>query len=117
MEGESLFLEYLGRQTELWHSVAMSTSPKIVAAAIKDKDGKVYSVPQPGRHCDVFLTMPRDQRLLEAVQGFIDETGAFLDRHQAYKVAKENFQILPAEYYEANNIAPTPGTLYSEDLW
>lgn len=88
----------------------MSGLPKITHVAIKHA-GKVHSLPAPNRHHHVIRAMggiPGPD-----IQGFLDDTGRFLTRKQAFRLASANGQI----------IRPTdPSTyqgdqLFSEDLW
>lgn len=64
------------------------------------------------RHCDAFAIMKefgyephKDYAIVE--QGFLTETGLFLNRVQAMKHARECGQVNTTEFSE----------LYSEDLW
>ena len=82
----------------------------IVAAAIRI-DGVVHSLPKPARHHDIVqqATGPAGE---DALQGFIDDEHGFVDRYDAWIIAKRAGQLLAR--------APTDGrggTLYSEDVW
>lgn len=72
----------------------------------------VLSVPRPGRHGDVFLGarfgLAADAAAAE--QGFITNTGRFVDRKEGYPLAQSAGQII-------THGSSCPGTLYSEDLW
>ena len=75
-------------------------------------DGKVYSVPRPGRHHDVIRLM-RDQGVTEPQtgaweQGFVLSDGRFARRKPAGLIAKKAGQIVALKW---------PPSLYSEDLW
>lgn len=76
----------------------------IVKAAIK-KNGVVYSVDRPGRHRQVFDIMPDT---LNAEQGFLTSSGAFVDRVEAGKIAVASGQIKWLKW---------PPQLFTEDLW
>lgn len=82
--------------------------PFITHVAIKYR-GKLYSLPQPNRHHHVIgliggISAPDKQ-------GFLDNTGRFLDRKQALKLAKLNGQLIRGTSgYQGNE-------LFSEDLW
>lgn len=85
----------------------------IEAAAIKTSDGKVWSVPRPGRHDACFVkiaaavgydvehqkttTEEEHERWIaymrDHVQGFTTDQGVFLDRAQSYEHAKECGQL------------------------
>jgi hypothetical protein len=80
----------------------------IIAAAIKLGD-KVYSVPRPGRHHNVIQQM-RQQGvgrgdIAQGIQGFLTQSGQFLDRIEAAKLALSNGQVSHST------------ELFSEDLW
>jgi hypothetical protein len=89
----------------------------IEAAATKTSDGKVWAVPRPERHSDVFAVIARAvhydinnqlthteterQRWLDYVRGhisgFVTDEGVFLDREQAYEhaLAHKQFGVVP----------------------
>ena len=89
----------------------------IVKAAIKDGDGNIHDVPQPGRHSDVLVEGDN------SVQGFTDEAGKFYNRNEAAKHAVDCGQ----QFYCSSPVDSTkrfkcevpavPFTLVSEDLW
>ena len=88
----------------------------IKAAAIKLEDGEVVSLSRPARHSDI-ISFCRDREynrisVSGAVQGFITEEDVFVNRNEAYIIAKENNQILESEMYSSR-----PVLLYTEDLW
>lgn len=79
-------------------------------------EGVVYSLPKPNRHHDVIRlmveTLGRDNvtGISGEAQGFLDESGRFLNRKQALVSAQLHNQIR----------ADRPiigGQLYSENLW
>lgn len=86
----------------------------IVRAAIT-RDGGVWSVPKPGRHNHV-LELMRNHGLEKRVtwpfdeQGFLTDTGMFLDRRQALRHAVISGEV-PLEWEETHT------QLFSEDLW
>ena len=75
----------------------------ITYVAIKDRNGRVWSLPAPNRHHNVIHlvhveTGDREKALHllgEHIQGFLNDTGTFLDRIQAWHEAKKCNQILP----------------------
>lgn len=96
----------------------------IVAAAIKDKNDRVWAVPAPGRHGDIIRRMyahrieqglKHDDAFVGTdngdTQGFIDDEHGFVDRKQAFRIADQCRQILDME-----KTVPTTG-LFSEDVW
>jgi len=83
----------------------------IIGVAIKDGDGRVYSLPEPYRHSHVIGVMARICKLKIPIigeQGFITDDGIFLGREEAAVYALQNKQI------EKLSWGPE---LYSEDLW
>jgi hypothetical protein len=84
---------------------------KIIQAAIR-KDGIVYTMPPPARHNNILhlceelttsgLVMARGD------QGFVTNTGRFVDRIEAASIAIAAKQIEELKW---------PPSLYSEDLW
>lgn len=87
------------------------TTLTVARAAILGKDGQVYSVEPPGRHCDVIRSMFAQGSPCsgDAPQGFLLSDGTFVDRQRAKEVAREAGQLLP----QASRLPQ----LYSEDLW
>ena len=82
----------------------------ILAAAIRH-DGIVYSVPKPGRHHNVIRIMNRRGMGPETMreQGFLTNTGRFVDRKEACLIARAADQIM---------LKTEPvGLLFSEDVW
>ena len=85
---------------------------KIVGVAIISHDGKVISLPKPNRHHNVIKLMACDlghPTPIKGKQGFVNESGVFLDRIEAKKVAIKHNQLLE----RASNLQE----LFSEDLW
>lgn len=92
--------------------------PRIVRERIEKaalvKDGVVYSVDRPGRHNHAIslahktLKLSEDPMvpLREDVQGFVTNSGRFVDRFEAVDVAFKAGQITGLKY-----------KLYSEDVW
>ena len=84
----------------------------IVGVAI-ERDGVVYSLPAPNRHHHVIRLMVNEGVPLpvtkDAIQGFITNTGEFLDRKEAYKVVIENGQNVVELHHDYD--------LFSEDVW
>jgi hypothetical protein len=81
-------------------------------AAIKDHDGKVYTVPRPGRHHDVIKMMVNSYFRpipITGEQGFVLSDGTFADRVRAREVAEAANQLLSR--------ASTGKELFSEDVW
>lgn len=84
---------------------------RIVGVAIV-RDGITYSLDAPNRHRDVIVKMVQmgvpKPVTKDAIQGFISDTGKFLDRVEALKVVEANGQNIQ-EIYRSQ--------LYSEDIW
>jgi hypothetical protein len=87
----------------------------IARAAIRAKDGKVYSLSRPARHGDVMAMLGTIETehgakwaLHDGEQGFLDDTGMFLTRKEALHHATICGQLKK----------PLIGSiLTSEDLW
>ena len=79
--------------------------PEITHVAVKYYNGLVVSLPKPNSHSELAeLAKLR----MTGTYGFIDSLGVFLDRSEAYSLAKINGQL----------ISDTDGPeLFSEDLW
>jgi len=94
--------------------VAATKQPlRIEMAAIRDINGKVWSVPRPGRHHHVIRLM-RESGYTGPVngpdmQGFVLSNGQFCRRIPAMRIAKKAGQLLGGK-----SIA---SVLTSEDLW
>lgn len=83
---------------------------KVARAAIK-LDGIVFSVPPPKRHHDVIrlIVDMGGETPVSGEQGFVLSDGSFVDRYEAYKVAKRANQLI-----SRSGSGPK---LYSEDVW
>jgi hypothetical protein len=100
--------------TGLAHGVLSPGPEKVLFAAIKHSDGRIFAVSRPGRHGHV-------QQLMEMLnsctmddcgperQGFITSLGSWLPREEALVVAQKNEQIVHKH--------PSDRELYSEDMW
>lgn len=94
----------------------MSDKHRMITHVAIMRGGKVYSLPSPNRHHHVLYSGMMDEKDDDEerdVQGFVDDTGQFLNRAEAYVIATASGQINrrkePGDY---------DGTdLYSEDLW
>lgn len=90
-----------------WYRLSQIPDP-IIAAAIK-LDGKIFSVPKPGRHHDIIHKMVQDGVKPHAgIQGFVTQSGKFVDRQTGAKIAISNGQV---------SKLLSPPELFSEDLW
>lgn len=80
------------------------------------RGGKVYSLPKPNRHHHILHSGMMDDKVNEEadVQGFLDDNGKFLNRAEAYVVAKSIGQLdrsnHPPNHYDGE-------LLFSEDVW
>lgn len=86
----------------------------VVAAAILDIDGKLWTLPSPNRHHDIISFM-RQSGYTGPVnkpdqQGFLLSNGIFCRRKPALKVAKEANQL-------KNGKSISSSMLFSEDVW
>jgi hypothetical protein len=115
----------------------------IVAAAIKTADGKVWSVPRPGRHDSVFKLIAKGigydiesqkaaseeethrwlRYVSNHIQGFTTDAGDFLDRGTAFHHARACKQPFKLDRVCSSTGMPIPAdqaigsVLTSEDLW
>lgn len=86
-------------------------SERIIAAAIQY--GATISLPPPARHHTIIQTMDTEMGIegplaTPQTQGFITNTGRYVNRVEAFYIAHKAGQI----------ISETKGPqLYSEDLW
>lgn len=94
--------------------------PKLVAAAIKfyPKDSEYPQIVCGKRHCDCFEWMFKHQveyDKITHVQGFLTDENQFVDRYEAFNIAKAANQLLPEAIEEYADKAVVQ--LFSEDLW
>ena len=92
----------------------------ITQAAIIDNKGKIWTLPRPNRHSDIFSLITYN---VAVSMGFVDDSGNFYTREQAWKHAIDSKQT----FYIYNPINPSDrriddnpnvcGSLFSEDLW
>ena len=82
----------------------------IAGVAIKDQDGKVWSLPSPNRHEDVMRHIEKKTKVSRVIgeQGFVDRSGKFLSRVEAARVALNSGKIRRLQY---------PPYIFSEELW
>ena len=85
------------------------TGERITAAAIR-QDGVVCYLPPPARHHDIIAYIyGQTQKPVTGEQGFLTDTGRFVDREVGLHIAKK-----------ANQIIEKTGNqkyLFSEDMW
>lgn len=88
----------------------MSTTETIIGVAIVVKN-KLYSLPKPNRHhhCIQLAFEALGHSIHAESQGFMTNTGRYVEREEALAIAKAANQIIrqPAPQY----------LLFSEDLW
>lgn len=83
----------------------------IKAAAIS-YEGLIFSVERPARHHDVLALMSTrgvKGTAGKSVQGFLTDSGHFVDRKEAKRIARAAEQLLPR--------ASASDSLFSEDVW
>ena len=93
---------------------------KVVSAAIKFYiKGNTYPIIMCGkRHCDVLekmYNMHIEYDKQTAVQGFLTDNDTFVDRYEAFEIARATEQLLPEAKEEYKNKIIT--RLFSEDVW
>lgn len=86
---------------------------KIAGPAFRLSTEEIVSLPAPHRHSDLRLQVEEREEKGENIKiiehGFITDTGEYLDRYEALKVAIKAQQILPGRVlYMA---------LLTEDMW
>ena len=81
---------------------------RIVAAAIMDEHGLIYTRPRPARHHDCYFPSCEQQPI---ICGFLTSDGRFVDRRIGRQIAVAAEQILP------NALPHHHPILCSEDLW
>jgi len=94
------------------------SSEHITGVAIKDKDGEVHFMSKPARHHHVIWWMRgRINQLIGATktwdyepaeQGFITNTGRYVNREEALEIATNANQLIKEVRLSM---------LFSEDLW
>lgn len=93
--------------------VGQDAFPRVVAAAIRSRDGVIYSLPPPARHHDVGRHMIEQGHPTPfpsgSAQGFLLSNGEFSSRIAARTCAIANQQLLTR--------AGKTDALYSEDVW
>ena len=81
----------------------------IVACAIKMPDGAIETMAKPARHNDIihsiYLSIHRLDVAIKGVQGFVTNTGEFVNRSEAYVIAVRSGQVTSKQQ------------LFPEDLW
>ena len=95
---------------------------RIAGVAVKRK-GRLRMLAPPARHHHVMRLFDADMAEGESFgrnsQGFVTNRGRYVGREEGWLIAEAAGQ-LTTEYYERNTGAakhPSPGTLFSEDLW
>lgn len=85
---------------------------QVEAAAIKDRHGKVWTLPRPSRHPDIYRCMSEKNlawSVRESDKGFLLSNGEFVSRTVAKVIAGLQGQLLPS--------AGKFPELFTEDLW
>lgn len=86
---------------------------RIVSVAVKTRDGLIHSLPAPKRHHHV-LQSDWFIECGESVQGFLTDSGHFVDRTLGMVIAREAGQLIRDETDPKKYQGPL---LFSEDLW
>lgn len=108
--GTMTFVDEAMRESSVRKKETMSL-PKITHVAIIF-EGKVYSLPAPNRHHHVIrhIVEVTGSKCVDGDEGFLDETGLFLEREPAKIRAEKTGQL-------KQQIDPHESLLFSEDLW
>ena len=93
---------------------------KVVSAAIKFyiKDNTYPIIMCGKRHCDVLekiYNMHIEYDKQTAAQGFLTDNDTFVDRYEAFEIARAADQLLPEAKEEYKDKIITQ--LFSEDVW
>lgn len=82
----------------------------ITGVAILHQDGRLWALPAPARHGQLFaLAAFQNADPEPCTQGFTTSWGAFVDRERARTIAESEGQVKPTA-------RPGP-LLFSEDIW
>lgn len=94
-------------------TVRLPSEEIIVAAAVMQGD-VICAVPRPGRHHDVIKGLANHGTPIpiRGAQGFLTNTGRFVNRWEAMDIAKAAGQAR-----QVDPKRPLSGELYSEDVW
>lgn len=101
-------------ELKITRDAAPDRSPnETIAAAAVYYDGLIYSIDAPARHHHILRAMVKhdvdDAAMSPRYQGFVTNTGRFVDRYEAAKIARAANQLIRQ---------PTPkDMLTSEDVW
>jgi hypothetical protein len=98
---------------------------KIVGAACLLDDGRLFSVPAPGRHHDLIPIMCKALNVDTLIgyepameQGFLLDDGRFVRRKSAARIAWEAGQVIRERLIQRGvNPDECPSHLFSEDVW
>ncbi len=98
-----------------WYVHIDSFVPRLITeVAVKDIYDRVWHLPSPFRHHHVLHLMNRGSyKNIDAEQGFLDNSGKFVDREEAFKLACLNGQLKRRQGTGCYN----GDELFSEDLW
>lgn len=93
---------------------------KVISAAIKFYiKGDIYpTIMCDRRHCNVLekmYNMHIEYDKQTAIQGFLTDNNTFVDRYEAFEIARAADQLLPEAQEEYKDKIITP--LFSEDVW
>jgi len=82
----------------------------ITHVAIKDINGKIWSLPRPNRHHNIFIFY-KDAMLKSGIQGFLRDDEHFLTREEAFIHVMECKQAFDQKRNVSTKI------LFSEGVW
>ena len=101
-----IYLDYIHEVWNLW----LYMNENIKAVALKDSTGKIWTLPPPARHGNLFALL-KDNGITHVgiKQGFITNLDRYVDRKEGYIIALAANQI--------KNTSAPGDTLVSEDLW
>src|SRR3974390_1373620 len=97
----------------------MSNKERIVAVALR-LNKLIFQMPAPYRHHDIIAAVSRAGLPtvgLVAQQGFITNSGRFVDRREGRKIAEEAKQLLKQKDAKGVPYERKHSELFSEDVW
>jgi hypothetical protein len=109
---DQLFESVYGSHSELYHTPAEPNQEYVVAAAVMDRNrpGDVWlgDHHQQARSA-ANLSLGSDGRSPVYTHGFYTNTGRFVDRYKACKIAAEARQTSESDYLDALDVMTDPG--------
>jgi len=89
----------------------IATPKETITGVAVRANGKLYKLPKPNRHHHVLGLIHKETKkeVFAEEEGFITSLGRYVNRKEAYRIAKAANQFLPRHF--------NSGELYSECVW